>query len=237
MCRLSIAGVAESSTSSNFPIVYHSRIVWHRNGTWRRKGEPPSADYDPSRWGYPDYDHLINWRLYWKYSRGLHAELASHQVNIVNWFFGAEPEAVVSSGGVYRFPEGGREVPDHVYTILEYPHGRTAVFTSIESNAYDHYYEAFYGTKATLILRGETEAYLFDEGGGERPTTVDVTPKGAGPALDASESRSAEAAGSFKSGAPIQLENLRRKHDVVQNGPPRQQIRVLKYDADIAAWA
>jgi len=53
--------------------VYHSRIVWHRNGTWRRKGEPPSADYDPSRWGYPDYDHLINWRLYWKYSRGLHA--------------------------------------------------------------------------------------------------------------------------------------------------------------------
>ena len=87
-----------------------------------------------------------------------------------------------SSGGVYRFPEGGREVYDHVYTLFEYPHGRTAVFTSIESNAYDHYYEAFYGTKATLILRGETEAYLFDEGGAARPTTVDVTPKGAGPA-------------------------------------------------------
>jgi predicted dehydrogenase len=188
--------------------VYHARIVWHRNGTWRRKGEPPSADYDPSRWGYPDYDHLINWRLYWKYSRGLHAELASHQVNIVNWFFGAEPEEVVSSGGVYRFPEGGREVPDHVYTILEYPHGRTAVFTSIESNAYDHYYEAFYGTKGTLILRGETEAYLFDEGGGERPTTVDVTPKASGPALDASESRSAEAAGSFKGGAPEKIERV-----------------------------
>ena len=172
--------------------LYHSRIVWHRNGTWRRKGEPPSPDYDPSRWGYPDYDHLINWRLYWKYSRGLHAELASHQVNIVNWFFGAEPEAVLSSGGVYRFREGGREVPDHVYSVFEYPHGRTAVFTSIESNAYDHYYEAFYGTKATLILRGETEAYLFDEGGGERPTTVDVTPKGSGPALDASESGAPE---------------------------------------------
>ena len=181
--------------------VYHARIVWHRNGTWRRKGEPPSPDYDPSPWGYPDYDHLINWRLYWRYSRGLHAELASHQVNIVNWFFGAEPETVISSGGVYRFPEGGREVPDHVYSIFEYPHGRTAVFTSIESNAYDHYYEAFYGTKATLILRGEAEAYLFEEGGNARPTTVDVTPKGSGPALDASESRSAEAAGSSGGGA------------------------------------
>jgi predicted dehydrogenase len=186
--------------------VYHARIVWHRNGTWRRKGEPPSPDYDPSRWGYPDYDHLINWRLFWRYSRGLHAELASHQVNIVSWFFGAEPEAVLSSGGVYRFPEGGREVYDHVYTTFEYPHGRTAVFTSIESNAYDHYYEAFYGTKATLIMRGETEAYLFDEGGAERPTTVDVTPKGAGAALDASESRAAEAAGSAKAGTGDRVE-------------------------------
>jgi predicted dehydrogenase len=186
--------------------VYHARIVWHRNGTWRRKGEPPSPDYDPSRWGYPDYDHLINWRLFWRYSRGLHAELASHQVNIVNWFFGAEPEAVLSSGGVYRFPEGGREVYDHVYSTFEYPHGRTAVFTSIESNAFDHYYEAFYGTKATLILRGETEAYLFNEGGGERPTTVDVARKGSGPALDASESRSAEAAGSFKGGAAEKMD-------------------------------
>src|SRR2546428_13486858 len=103
---------------------YHSRIVWDRNGAWRRKGQPPSADYDPSRWGYPDYDHLINWRLYWKYSRGLHAALARHQVNIVNWFFGAEPEAVVSSGGGYRFPEGDREVPDHVYSVFEDPPGR-----------------------------------------------------------------------------------------------------------------
>src|SRR6266571_1898390 len=68
---------------------------------------------------------------------------------------------------------------DHVYSIFEYTHGRTAVFTSIESNAYEHYYEAFYGTRATLILRGETEAYLFDEGGGARPTTVDVSPKAA----------------------------------------------------------
>ena len=187
--------------------VYHSRIAWHRNGNWRRKGDPPSPDYNPSKWGYPTFEHLLNWRLYKRYSRGLLAELASHQVNIVNWFFGAEPETVISSGGVYRFPEGGREVPDHVYTVFEYPHGRTAVFTSIESNAYDHYYEAFYGTKATLILRGETEAYLFDEGGdAARPTTVEAAPKGAGPALDASESRSAEAAGSFKGGAPEKVD-------------------------------
>ena len=63
------------------------------------------------------------------------------------------------SGGVYRFKDG-REVPDHTYATLEYPGGRTAVFTSIESNAFDHYYEAYYGTKGTLILRGATAAVI-----------------------------------------------------------------------------
>ncbi len=155
-------GVIKSGTLGD---VFHARLVWHRNGPWRRKEEPPAPGYDPSRWGYPTFDHLINWRLFWKYSQGLSAELASHQVNIANWFFGATPETVLGSGGVYRWTNEGREVPDHVYLTFEYPHGRTAVFTSIESNAYDHYYEAYFGTKATLILRGETEAYLFDEGG------------------------------------------------------------------------
>src|SRR5262249_54728010 len=55
--------------------VYHARLVWHRNGNWRRQGEPPSKDYDASQWGYPSFDHLLNWRLYWRYSKGLLAEL------------------------------------------------------------------------------------------------------------------------------------------------------------------
>jgi predicted dehydrogenase len=177
--------------------LYHARLVWHRNGSWRRHEEPPSPDYDPSKWGYPTFDHLVNWRLYKRYSRGLMAELASHMVAITDWFFGAQAEAVLGSGGVYRFKEH-REVPDHVYVTIEYPGGRTAVFTSIESNAFDHYYEAYYGTLGTLILRGETEAYLFEEGGATAPkaTTVEVAAKAAGPASAASESRSADAAGS-----------------------------------------
>jgi predicted dehydrogenase len=188
--------------------VYHARLVWHRNGNWRRKEEPPSPDYDPSRWGYPTFDHLVNWRLYWKYSQGLMAELASHQVNIANWFFGASPEAVLGSGGVYRWKNEGREVPDHVYAAFEYPLGRTAVFTSIESNEFDHYYEAYYGTKATLILQGETEAYLFDEGQAPKATTVEVQAKGLGPVTDASESRIADAAGRSATGSKSGIDRL-----------------------------
>jgi len=175
--------------------VYLARIAWHRNGNWRRVANPPSPDYNPSQWGYPTFDHLYNWRLYKKYSRGLLAELASHQVNITNWFFDAAPNAVIGTGGIFRFPEHGREVPDHVYATFEYPGGRMATFSAIESNAFDNYYECFYGTKGTLILQGEAEAYLFEEGSAKPATNIEVTAKGSGPALEASESRVADAGG------------------------------------------
>jgi len=169
--------------------VYHARLVWHRNKNWRRTAEPPSPDYDPKPWGYESFDHLINWRLYWKYSQGLMAELASHQVNIVNWFFESVPTSVIASGGVYRFKEHGRETYDHVYATFDYPGGRNAVFTSIESNAFEDYYEMYLGTKGTLILRSENEAMLFEEGDNGRATTVEVTAKGTGPVVESTESR------------------------------------------------
>jgi predicted dehydrogenase len=166
--------------------IFHVRIAWHRNGNWRRQGAPPSPDYDPTPWGYPTFDHLLNWRLYWKYSQGIMAELASHQVNAVNWFLGSAPQAVVASGGLYRFGDGTREVFDHVYATFEYPDGRTLVFSSIESNAFDDYYEMYMGTKGTLIIRAESDALLFPEGAGARPTAVEVARR-SGPAADSSE--------------------------------------------------
>ena len=52
-------------------------------------------------------DHLINWRLYDRYSRGHMAELASHMVAITDWFFGADAESTIGSGGVFRGGWGG----------------------------------------------------------------------------------------------------------------------------------
>ena len=36
-----------SSRPASLGDIYHVRLAWHRNGNWRRKGEPPSPDYDP----------------------------------------------------------------------------------------------------------------------------------------------------------------------------------------------
>jgi predicted dehydrogenase len=128
------------------------------------------------------------------------AELASHQLQVVNWFFGRNPERVFGTGGIYRYQDG-REVPDHVYLMYEYPGNLTVTFSSIQSNAWDHYYEAFFGTKGTIIMSGEREAMLFYEGGAE-PTELKVEDvKGDAPVMQASESRARDAAGQNVSGS------------------------------------
>lgn len=174
--------------------VYFARLVWHRNGNWRRKEDPPAANFDPRPWGYPDWEHLVNWRLYKQYSEGLVAELGSHLITATNWFFEAPPTAAYCTGAIARNKDG-REVFDHVYATFEYPGGRTATFSSIESNAFEDHYEMFMGTKGTLILQNETEVYLFNEGEAAQTTRVEVSRQTAAPVADASATRPAESPG------------------------------------------
>jgi len=174
--------------------VYHARLAWHRNSSWRRNEEAPSPNFDPSKWGYPDWDHLLNWRMYKQYSEGLLCELGSHQITAASWFFDSAPEAVYASGGTYRYKDG-REVYDHVYATFNYPGGRTATFSSIQSNAFEDAYEMYMGTKGTLILTREVDAYLFNEGEGSSTTKVEVSKQGAEPVVDSSASRPIDSPG------------------------------------------
>ena len=205
--------------------VHHVRAVWHRNGDWRRPVPPEPFDARP--FGYPDLEHYVNWRLYAKYSKGLLSELCCHQIHAVNWFLDAAPTSVMGTGGIHRYNDG-RELNDHDYAIFEYPNRVTLSYSSIQSNAFDHYYEEFMGTKGTVVLTGEREALLFMEGQGTASTQISVTPATSEPLLEASESRSRDAAGSSAIGrssgsqdalAPyrIQLEGFAR---TIRNGDP-----------------
>ncbi|HKE60617.1 MAG TPA: Gfo/Idh/MocA family oxidoreductase [Pyrinomonadaceae bacterium] len=168
--------------------VYHARLAWHRNNSWRRKEEGP-ANVDFNKYGYPDWEHLLNWRMYRKYSEGLLCELGSHQVTAASWFFDSHPTSVYVSSGTYEYKDG-REVADHVFATFNYPGDRTATFSSIQSNAFEENYEMFMGTKGTLIMTRELEAYLFNEGDGGN-TRVEVSRQSAGPVADSSASQPA----------------------------------------------
>jgi len=115
------------------------RAHWHRNNDWRR----PVPN--------PQYERLINWRMYREYSGGLMAELASHQIDIANWAIGAEPVSVIGTGGIDYWKDG-RETNDNVQAIFEYPGGQKLVFTSILSNAHYDFQEQIMGDQGTLEI-------------------------------------------------------------------------------------
>lgn len=122
-----------------FGQITHVRAQWNRNGSWRRAVPDPKLE------------KLLNWRLYKDYSRGLMAELGSHQIDVTNWFMGLHPTAVVGIGGIDYYKDG-REVFDNVQVVFEYPGGMKLCYQSIQTNAYDDFSEQFMGTKGTLIV-------------------------------------------------------------------------------------
>jgi len=139
--------------------VTHIRCNWHRNANWRRP--VPKSDFDPRPWGYPDLEHLINWRMYKQYSQGLMAELGSHMIEIVNLIYGSPPAAVTGMGGIDYWKDG-RETYDNVVVVYNYPEGQKASFSSITTNAHDGEKIEIMGTEGTIEL-GWDQAFYFRE--------------------------------------------------------------------------
>ena len=88
----------------------------------------PPRDFDYDLWLGPapqrPYNRLrtlYHFRWFWDYSGGQMTNLASHEVDIVQWVLGGQgPAAVSSSGGRYVLRDGC-ETPDTQDAIWEYP--------------------------------------------------------------------------------------------------------------------
>jgi predicted dehydrogenase len=140
--------------------IHYVRLNTHRNSTWRRDEKPPFNGYNPSRWGYPTWEALCNWRMYKHYSQGMVAELGSHQTSMTEWFLGSTAQSVYGSGGIYCYKDG-REVDDHIYMTFNHPGGCTVELSNILSNDYGGLYEEYLGSKGSLILSDVDGAMLF----------------------------------------------------------------------------
>jgi predicted dehydrogenase len=98
--------------------VTHVQAQWHRNGlasTWVVK---------PG-----------NWRVFRKMSGGLVTELASHQVDVADWMFGAHPEFVSGVGDLTWYKDG-RDIYDNIQLIFKYPKGQKLIYSSIMTNSH-----------------------------------------------------------------------------------------------------
>lgn len=146
------------------------KCQWHRNHSWRR---PVPVPRHSPEWN--DLEHRLNWRLYWKTSQGLMAELGSHQLDVANWILGTTPSKVMASGGI-DYWQDGREVFDNVFCLYEYSvprgfgkakdgenHTVRVTYSSLQSNAFEGASELVMGSKGTLFLT-QKKGLFFREG-------------------------------------------------------------------------
>ena len=152
--------VVDMSKDGAIGKVTHIRCMWHRNGDWRRP--VPAINFDPSPWGYPDLEHLINWRMYKRYSGGLMCELGSHMIEICNLIIGAAPAAVTGMGGIDYWKDG-RETFDNVTAVYNYPAGQKVTFSSTTTNAHDGEHIVIMGTEGTIEMGWDKAVYFREK--------------------------------------------------------------------------
>ena len=142
--------------------------------------------------GYDSLKQLVDWRLYNKTGGGLMAELGSHQMDAASIFLGkVHPVAVQGYGGknFYGIPNVGpedkwtddREIDDQIFVTFEFP-GKThsknhnwsdpkkndddvcvVTYSSMNTNRWEPYGEAVFGTRGTLVMKTEKEAMYWKE--------------------------------------------------------------------------
>ena len=142
---------------------------WHRNDSWRRPIPVPKTD---ARWAA--LDRRLNWRLYRDSSRGLLAELGSHQMDVANRVLGRPPKRAWATGGIDAWRDG-REVFDNVFCVFEYevngalnqgknasPRTVRVTYSALCDNAFEGASELIMGDKGTLLLT-EQKGLLYRE--------------------------------------------------------------------------
>jgi predicted dehydrogenase len=81
--------------------------------TWL--GAAPKRPFDPIR--------FARWRAYQDYGEGIPGDLFVHLLTGTHFIMGvtAPPDRALSAGGQFRWKENGRDVPDAMTTLYEYP--------------------------------------------------------------------------------------------------------------------
>jgi predicted dehydrogenase len=103
----------------------------------------PKIPWDPKRY--------FNRFAYWDFSTGGQTGgLFVHMIDVVHWFLNIRrPLAAVALGGIYRYDDG-RDTPDNINAILEYPEKLTVTFEA---------------TLTDLIPKNSTDIVFFGSGG------------------------------------------------------------------------
>ena len=127
-------------------------IYWDRSGSWRY-GDKYLKHITPEQKKDKKFLRLLNWRLYKEYSKGLLAELSSHQIDFLYWTFGEEVfiEKYFGIGAITKFKDG-RETHDNVTLMVKCRNGLKGYIRSLCANSYMGFRMVYFGTKYTMEI-------------------------------------------------------------------------------------
>jgi predicted dehydrogenase len=110
--------------------------------------DAPERPFDPVR--------FFRWRLFRDYGSGLGGDLFVHLLSGIQFITGINSPAIraYSSGGLYHYKDG-REFPDQLETVYDYPEMQVHLHCNQNNNDGDEGI-AFYGSKGTLLVTGKT---------------------------------------------------------------------------------
>ena len=125
------------------------RGQWHAKNSWRAAASTPERE------------KALNWRLDKSVSTGLMGEIGTHQLDQANWFLRKLPVAITGFGSILQYQDG-REVPDTVQAIIEYPGGVRMMYDATLGNSFEAMNDVLYGSDAAILIRDNRE-WLFQE--------------------------------------------------------------------------
>ena len=168
--------------------VHMVRTVWNANGGYLEKPpagmetKPAGLDWDMWLGWLPkipwDPKRYFNRFSYWDISTGGQTGgLFVHMIDVVQWYLNVDkPLSAVAMGGIYQYDDG-RDTPDNINFILDYPGGLNVTFEAtitdlLPAESADI---VFYGEGGRLnIFRHRAQ---FRPAGGAPPETLQPGPE------------------------------------------------------------
>ena len=143
------------------------------NGQWNHSAQPDQgwpvkaaiATETLNKYGFQSMEQFRNWRWYKGMGGGPIVDLGSHQIDIYNWFLGANPKSVIAGGGTDYYDKATHQWYDNVMAIYEYETAKGTVrafYQTITTNSCQGYFENFMGDQGTLVISesaGRSDVY------------------------------------------------------------------------------
>lgn len=217
-------------------IVHENRLlgrITNASGQWNRAvtedfGFPANrglTEAQLNKYGYANMHEFRNWRWFKRYAGGPISDLGAHQIDIFNWFLGANPVSVLAGGGA------------DYYTTHEWYDNVTALY---EFRTKDGTVRANYGVLTTTSAGGGYHEYFMgDEGAlkiSENPKYTKLYREARAPEWDLWVNKGVVSRPESGEGAPDPLLPWEKPRPKVVMAAPRANLVDVRETAALSAW-